>query len=161
MKYILTELAKNLMSKDSSLDFRPARKTVGSSGYDLSACIDESLFIYPGETKKIGTGVHIWIDTAGVSGGTIVDTLLAGFLMPRSSIKGLMLTNSIGLADDDYQGELILSLYNYTDEKIEIVPGQRMIQYVLVFTYVGKMEEVEDFGVNTIRGNNGFGSSGK
>jgi dUTP pyrophosphatase len=164
MKYKFTQLALKLMESHNlqhitTLDFTPKRGTPGSSGYDLSACLAEPLCIHPGEFVKIGTGVHIWIGSA--TPDVPDEMLVAGFLMPRSSTKGLLIANSIGVCDDDYQGEYMVSLHNYTDESIYVNPGQKLVQVVYVFTYVPVMENVEQFFEKTSRGTNGFGSTGR
>lgn len=172
MKYKFTKEALRLMqeyqvireySPDNivrdGLDFTPTQGTPNSSGYDLSACIEEELVLLAGEERKIGTGVHIWIGSDEIYNHIEKNIKLGGFLMPRSSIKGCMLTNAVGLCDDDYQGEYIVSLWNKTDSAIVIKPGQKLVQLVYVFTFLPVMELVEDFGVNTIRGSGGFGST--
>ena len=162
MKYKYTEQALRLMNTNSmAADFTPKQGTPNSSGYDLSACIDEEVTLLANEEVKIGTGVHIWIGSDPNMKGPDVDEQikLAGFLMPRSSIKGCMLTNCIGLIDEDYQGEYIVSLWNRTDNPITIQPGQKLVQLVYVFTFLPVMELVEEFEHNTIRGENGFGST--
>ena len=172
IKYKFTEQAKKLMQdnlyyagedigyacKIPNLNFAPKRATKGSSGYDLSACIEKELLILPGEFIKLSTGVHIWIDEDVVDGDDInEDVVLAGLLMPRSSLRGLQLTNAVGLIDSDYQGEYFVSLYNYTNGPIIVCPGQKLVQLVIIFTYVGEIEYVENFEEITERGENGFG----
>lgn len=162
MKYKLTEQAKQLMLSTCTVDFTPKQGTPNSSGYDLSACIEKEIILLAGETVKIGTGVHIWIDSEPMldeNGTSPTNLKLAGFLMPRSSIKGCMLTNTIGLIDGDYQGEVIASIFNRTEEPITIKPGQSIVQLIYVFTYLPEMELVEEFDAVTTRGEGGFGST--
>jgi len=168
MKFKFTEQALQLMELTSNkeafataLDFTPRQGTPNSSGYDLSACITSSITLLANEEVKIGTGVHIWIGSEPIMDGEQLDRNIkvAGFLMPRSSIKGCMLTNTVGLCDDDYQGEYMVSLWNRTDSTIVIKPGQKLIQLVYIFTFLPVMELVEDFGNTTTRGEHGFGST--
>jgi hypothetical protein len=75
IKYVKTQHALDLETSYAmnviDLDFAPRRATVGSSGYDLSACIPESISIFPGETVKIPTGVCIWLDSESISAENI------------------------------------------------------------------------------------------
>jgi dUTP pyrophosphatase len=142
-------------------NFAPRRATDGSVGYDLSACLDNVLEIKPNTVVKVPTGVCIWLDTVRVFPNMHTQSLqLAGLLMSRSSLKGLQLTNSVGLIDGDYQGELLLSLHNYTKESVFILPGARIAQLVITVTYVGNLLKVNEFSNTTARGENGFGSTG-
>jgi dUTP pyrophosphatase len=152
LQYKLTEKAKSL----SMLDFTPKRKTVGSAGYDLCACIEEELWIQPGAYPvKVGTGVHVWLGADGNYNEG--NATLCAFLLPRSSIKGLQLSNTVGLMDEDYQGEYIASLYNYTGDRIKLVPGQCIVQFVITLAYTPELLQVEEFKALTERGEGGFG----
>lgn len=171
MDYKFTGLAKRLMELSydnvegrgetkykSVFDFTPKRATEGSNGHDLFACSEEEIVIPPGKVAKVGSGVHVWIGSdQEIYFGSVK---LSGFLMPRSSIKGCMLTNSVGLFDEDYQGEYVASLWNRTDEPITIKPGQSLVQLVFVLTAIPVLTRVEDFAESTSRGQGGFGSTG-
>ena len=158
IKYKLTEKAKYL----SMIDFEPRRATEGSGGYDLKACIEEKYFVLPGEFYKIPTGVHIWIGSKSHSCNELRshNVLDCGLLLPRSSLKGLQLTNAVGLIDEDYQGEYRVSVYNYTDDTIVLHPGQSIVQLLLIKAFTDTMMVVDDFGVSTTRSEGGFGSTG-
>ena len=144
-----------------AFDFTPRRATEGSNGYDLFACIEEEeVVLLANEERKIGSGAHVWIGSDVVMYGE-AQIKLAGFLMPKSSIKGCMLTNAVGLCDDDYQGEYIASLWNRTDNPITIKPGQSLVQVVFVLTVTPELTLVEEFSESTLRGQGGFGSTGK
>jgi dUTP pyrophosphatase len=147
INYKLTALAKAL----AMFDFAPMQSTSGSAGYDLKACIEKEVKIFPGETVKIPTGVHIWLNTKGI----------AGLYLPRSSTKGLMLENTVGLLDGDYQGESFIKFYNYSDVSVAIQPGQRIAQLVLIHVCVQEMQAVNEFQEQTTRGEGGFGSTGE
>lgn len=165
IKYIKTPEALALETSYAmnsiDLDFAPRRATKGSSGYDLSACIPHAVSIFPNETAKIPTGVRIWLDSYSTYPENAEQSgVFAGLYLPRSSVKGLVLENTIGLLDDDYQGESFIKFFNRGDDVVTISPGQRIAQLVIVFTCIEDMECVESFGSETTRGNGGFGSTG-
>ena len=159
IKYKLTDQAKELTK--TGLSFVPKRATPGSNGFDLYACIDKPVVFYTGDIFKIPLGVHIWI------GDETVDSLntkgnafkLAGLLLPRSSIKGLSLSNTIGLIDEDYQGQLIASYRNYGEDIVRINPGDKVAQLIIIPTYIKELTLVEEFEETTTRGEGGFGST--
>ncbi len=167
IKFIKTALAESIEnyyynSETSTvpMSFTPTRATAGSSGYDLRACMLEDIVLQPNEVVKIGTGVKIYIgDMSDITGGTPT-LLFAGLLMPRSSSKGAILNNTIGLLDSDYTGELFCKYRNITTEPISIKVGERFAQLIIMPTYIGDMLEVESFDENTERGEGGFGSTG-
>ena len=130
----------------------PEHATNGSAGMDLRACLDAPLLIAPGGTELIGTGISIFIG----------DPTLAAVLLPRSGLghkHGIVLGNLVGLIDSDYQGPLMVSVWNRGTASFTINPGERIAQMVFVpVTQVG-FEIVEEFSA-TDRGEGGFGSSG-
>ena len=131
----------------------PQYATSGSAAVDLNACIVESIFLKPGECKLIGTGIAINIANPGY----------AGMILPRSGLghkKGLVLGNSTGLIDSDYQGELKVSCFNRSKEVIEIQPLMRFAQLVIVPVMQAKFQLVEDFSDVTERAAGGFGHTG-
>ena len=125
----------------------PTYATEGSAGLDLRALIDESFEIQPGETKLIPTGLSIYI----------ADPNLAAVILPRS---GLVLGNLVGLIDSDYQGPLMVSMWNRGNEPFKIEIGDRIAQLVFVPVVQAEFNIVEDFQ-QTERGEGGFGHSGK
>lgn len=168
IKFIKTALAESIEnyyynSETSTvpMSFTPTRATAGSSGYDLRACMLEDIVLQPNEVVKIGTGVKIYIgDMSDVTGGN-PELLFAGLLMPRSSSKGAILNNTIGLLDSDYQGELFCKYRNITQEPITITVGEAFAQLIIIPTYTGAMLEVEYFDDSTERGEGSFGSTGR
>ena len=131
----------------------PQYATSGSAAVDLNACILESVFLKPSECKLIGTGIAISIANPGY----------AGMILPRSGLghkKGLVLGNSTGLIDSDYQGELKVSCFNRSKEVIEIQPLMRFAQLVIVPVMQAKFQLVEDFSDTTERAAGGFGHTG-
>lgn len=124
-----------------------------SIAYDNAAAIDlrlaQDVFINPGEIIKVGLGVSIQLDDN-----------TAGLIMPRSSCKGFVLTNGIGLIDPDYRGQIFIKMRSVGHEPQFFPKGERIVQLMVVpfvpgFTLVDKIEE------NTARGTGGDGSSGK
>jgi dUTP pyrophosphatase len=119
---------------------------------DLRACIDAPLLLPPGSAELIPTGVSIYIE----------DPALAAMLLPRSGLghkSGIVLGNLVGLIDSDYQGPLMVSVWNRGAAPFTINPGDRIAQMVIVPVVQVEFEVVEDFSA-TARGAGGFGSSG-
>jgi len=131
----------------------PAYATTGSAGMDLRACIDNAMSLEPGETKLIPTGIAIHI----------ADPELAATILPRSGLghkHGIVLGNLVGLIDSDYQGQIFISCWNRSDTAFEINPGDRMAQLVFLPVVMAQFDIVEEFD-NSIRGEGGFGHSGR
>jgi dUTP pyrophosphatase len=151
LEYKLTEFAKQL----STFDFKPTQQRLGDAGYDLRACITvKSVSIFPGETVRIPTGVHI----------SLHNTNTVGLLIPRSSLgkRGGMLANTIGVIDSNYQGEIELLILNTDiEECLEIKQGERLAQLVITPIIVTEFTLVDEFSLVSERGNAGFGSSGR
>ena len=134
-------------------DSLPAYATPGSAGLDLRACIDAAVTIEPGQTQLIPTGLAIHIADPG----------LAAMLLPRSGLghkHGIVLGNLVGLIDSDYQGPLMVSVWNRSGAPFTINPGDRIAQVVFVPVVQVGFEVVEDF-MESARGAGGFGSSGR
>ena len=130
----------------------PSYATSGSAGLDLRACVDETTLIEPGQTILVKTGLAIYIE----------DTQFAGLILPRSGLghkHGIVLGNLVGLIDSDYQGELMVSVWNRSQTAFTLEPGERLAQYVLVPVVHAEFEQVEEF-VATERGAGGFGHTG-
>ena len=131
----------------------PTYATQGSAGLDLRACVTEPTVIEPGQTVLVKTGLAIYIE----------DTGFAGLILPRSGLghkHGIVLGNLVGLIDSDYQGELMVSVWNRGQAAFTLVPGERLAQYVLVPVVQAEFEQVDEFVV-TERGAGGFGHTGK
>ncbi len=132
----------------------PTRATDGSAGIDLRACIDKPITIKAGETKLIGTGLSIYI----------ADPNYAGIILPRSGLghkHGIVLGNLVGLIDADYQGELMVSVWNRSTTDFVLEPAERMAQYMVVPVVRPSFEIVDEFSDVSERGAGGFGSSGR
>ncbi|MDG6777124.1 dUTP diphosphatase [Thiomicrorhabdus sp. zzn3] len=131
----------------------PHYGTRGSAGLDLRACIDEDMTIEPGQTVLIPTGMAIHLDDPG----------LAAMLLPRSGLghkHGIVLGNLVGLIDSDYQGPLMVSCWNRSDQPYTVEVGERIAQMVIVPVLQPVFTRVEEFGDATERGQGGFGSTG-
>lgn len=134
-------------------DYLPHYATPGSAGLDLRACLDEAIVLQAGETKLIPTGLSIYLDNPN----------LAAMLLPRSGLghkHGIVLGNLVGLIDSDYQGELMISVWNRGQTAFTIEPMERIAQMVIVPVVQAIFEQVDEF-VASERGEGGFGSTGR
>ncbi|SQI34327.1 Deoxyuridine 5'-triphosphate nucleotidohydrolase [Leminorella richardii] len=131
----------------------PAYATPGSAGLDLRACLDEAVTLNPGETTLLPTGLAIHI----------ADPSLAAVILPRSGLghkHGVVLGNLVGLIDSDYQGQLMVSVWNRGQTPFVIEPGERISQMVFVPVVQAEFNIVEEFE-SSERGEGGFGHSGR
>lgn len=131
----------------------PAYATPGSAGLDLRACIDETLTIAPGATHLIPTGISIYIEDSGY----------AAMIFPRSGLAhkfGIVLGNSVAVIDSDFQGQVMLSIWNRGGFHIEIDPMERIAQMVIIPVVQIGFNVVDEFE-SSERGSGGFGSSGR
>ncbi len=130
----------------------PTYATSGSAGMDLRACLEKDIQIKPGETVLVPTGISIYIQDPG----------LAATILPRSGLghkHGIVLGNLVGLIDSDYQGPLMVSLWNRGSQIFNINVGDRIAQLVIVPIVQTEFEIVEEF-TETDRGAGGFGHTG-
>lgn len=133
---------------------KPEYATDGSAGIDLVACIDDRMAILPQGTLKVGTGVAIFINNINH----------VGILLPRSGLGskfGIILGNTVGVIDSDYQGEVIACLYNRTSIPYVVSPGEKICQLLIIPFVRSNLMFVDDFSHATSRGEGGFGSTGK
>ncbi|MFT5391360.1 MAG: dUTP pyrophosphatase [Gammaproteobacteria bacterium] len=131
----------------------PALATPGSAGIDLRACIDSPMSLGAGAAELISTGISVYIG----------DPNLAAVLLPRSGLghkHGIVLGNLVGLIDSDYQGEVMVSCWNRSEESFIIEPGERIAQMVFVPIVQPTFEVVDTF-IESTRGTGGFGHSGR
>jgi len=138
---------------DSRLkDNPPHYATPGSAGLDLRACLDEALELAPGQTVLVPTGLAIHLADPG----------LAAMILPRSGLghkHGIVLGNLVGLIDSDYQGQLMVSMWNRGQLPFTIAPLERIAQLVVVPVLQVGFNVVEEFSASD-RGEGGFGSTG-
>lgn len=129
----------------------PSRAHPGDAGSDLYAV--ESLVLAPGRRAKVATGIAVAIPDGH-----------AGLILPRSGLAhkhGITLTNTPGLIDSGYRGELLVLMLNTDrDESFEVKAGERIAQLVVVAYAAPEWSEVSEFE-ETVRGDGGFGSSGR
>ncbi|WKE65801.1 dUTP diphosphatase [Gallaecimonas kandeliae] len=131
----------------------PAYATDGSAGLDLRAVIDGPIELAPGETTLVPTGLAIYIADPG----------LCATILPRSGLghkHGIVLGNLVGLIDSDYQGQLMVSVWNRGQDAFTVQPGERIAQLVFLPVVQARFDLVDDFAA-TKRGEGGFGHSGR
>jgi dUTP pyrophosphatase len=131
----------------------PAYATGGSAGLDLRACIPAPLELKPGQAELIPSGMAIHIE----------DPALAAVILPRSGLghkHGIVLGNLVGLIDSDYQGQIMVSVWNRGSVPFTLNPMDRMAQLVVVPVVQVELNVVDEF-VESHRGAGGFGSTGK
>ena len=131
----------------------PEYATAASAGMDLRAMVDAPLTLAPGACELVPTGLAIHIG----------DEHLAAVLLPRSGLghkHGIVLGNLVGLIDADYQGPLMLSVWNRSALAFTMQPGDRLAQLVLVPIVRAQLNIVPSF-VASERGAGGFGHSGR
>lgn len=129
-----------------------AQATPGSAGYDVRACIEEDVVLMPDEVVKIPLGFALDIQDSGI----------CVMLLPRSGLgtQGLILGNTIGLIDSDYQGQITAPMWNRTNEPMTIHAGDRIGQIIFTPVIHPKLNVVAEFASQTVRGENGFNSTG-
>ena len=145
-------MVKILIKKNNKEVITPKYKTDGSSGVDLSAFLEKKVVIKPNSSELIPTGLKVAIPEE-----------LEIQIRPRSGLaakESIGVLNSPGTIDSDYRGELKIILFNHGKEDFIINNGDRIAQMVLVPIVKMEFEEVDSLP-NTVRGQGGFGSTGK
>lgn len=130
----------------------PDYATAASAGMDLRAMLDSPLELAPGATALLSSGLAIYIG----------DPQLCAVVLPRSGLghkHGLVLGNLTGLIDADYQGPLMISLWNRSAVAYTITPGDRIAQLVFLPVARARFERVQEFA-DSARGSGGFGHTG-
>ncbi|WP_261788374.1 dUTP diphosphatase [Buchnera aphidicola] len=130
----------------------PKYATSGSSGLDLRASIKEKILLIANDVILIPTGIAIYIE----------NPYITALILPRSGLghkNGIILGNSVGLIDSDYQGELMISLWNRSKKNFYINPNDRIAQLVFVPIIRPNFYIVNNFK-KTLRSKKGFGHSG-
>ncbi|HEY9381108.1 MAG TPA: dUTP diphosphatase [Burkholderiales bacterium] len=138
---------------DSRLhDQPPHYATEGAAGLDLRACIDGPLDLLPGGSALVPSGLAIHLADSG----------FAAMVLPRSGLghkHGIVLGNLVGLIDSDYQGQIMVSLWNRSNVPFTLQPMERIAQLVIVPVLQVALNVVDAFEVSE-RGAGGFGSTG-
>ena len=145
-------MVKILIKKLNSKVILPKYKTDGSSGMDLMAFLDKPITVMPQKSELIPTGLSIAIpDKTEIQ------------IRPRSGLavkNNISVLNTPGTIDSDYRGELKVILYNHGSKEFIVNNQDRIAQMVLVPIIKATLEEVENLP-ETLRGEGGFGSTGK
>ena len=131
----------------------PHYATPGAAGLDLRACLDAPLVLAPGQSQLVSSGIAIHVADPGY----------AAVILPRSGLgskNGIVLGNLVGLIDSDYQGPLMVSLWNRSAAPFTVQPLDRVAQLVVVPVMQVEFEVVEEFAASK-RGAGGFGSTGR
>ena len=131
----------------------PHYATAGAAGLDLRACIDSPLSLAPADSQLVSAGIAIHLGDPGY----------AAMILPRSGLgakNGIVMGNLVGLIDSDYQGPLMVSLWNRGKAAFTIQPLDRIAQLIVVPVMQVEFEVVEQFAASA-RGAGGFGSTGK
>ena len=145
-------MVKILIKKLNSEVQLPAYKTSGSSGMDLMAYIDRSIELAPNSSCLVPTGISIaFAEDYEIQ------------IRPRSGLavkNGVTVLNTPGTIDSDYRGEIKIILFNHGNEKFIIKNKDRVAQMILTPVIKMELEETDDLP-DTLRGEGGFGSTGK
>ena len=131
----------------------PFYATKGSAGMDLTACIKEDLILKPLERCLVPTGLAIKLPSSNYG----------AFIFARSGLatkKGITLSNCVGVVDSDYTGEIKVGLINLSNEEYTLEKGERIAQMVIARVEQAQIEVVTELS-ETVRGEGGFGSTGK
>ena len=131
----------------------PHYATPGAAGLDLRACLDAPLVLAPGQSQLVSSGIAIHVADPGY----------AAVILPRSGLgskNGIVLGNLVGLIDSDYQGPLMVSLWNRGAAPFTVQPLDRVAQLIVVPVMQVEFEVVEEFAASK-RGAGGFGSTGR
>lgn len=131
----------------------PTYATSGSAGLDLRACLETEMTLKPGETALVPSGIALHLGDPG----------LAAMILPRSGLghkHGIVLGNLVGLIDSDYQGQIFVSVWNRGQAAFTIAPLERIAQLVVVPVVQVAFHVVDSFA-ESVRGDGGFGSTGK
>ena len=145
-------MVKVLVKKLDSAVKLPEYKTEGSSGMDLIAFIKESIKIKPRTSALIPTGLSVAFSE---------DYEIQ--IRPRSGLaakNNISVLNTPGTIDSDYRGEIKVIIYNHSDNDFIINNGDRIAQMILAPVIKMELEETQNLP-STIRGQGGFGSTGK
>lgn len=130
---------------------KPSYSNSHAAGLDLRYIGEEKLIFSSGDHHMIGSGIHVEIPDG-----------YFGLVAIRSGLgaKGLVLSNGVGIIDNDYRGEIKVPLYYHGEGELVIEPGERVCQLLILpfvqadIEYVDKLEKSD-------RGHDGFGSSGR
>ena len=153
MTHDVRDIAFKVLDARLGVEFPlPDYATASSAGMDLRAMCEAAITLAPGEAQLLPTGLSIYIG----------DPALCAVILPRSGLghkQGLVLGNLVGLIDADYQGPLMVSLWNRGQNPHLIQPGDRIAQLVFLPVVRVRLNRVDEF-VASARGEGGFGHTG-
>lgn len=132
----------------------PVYATAGSAALDLRACIESPVTLRAGDRTLIKTGLAI----------NMMDPGLVAVVASRSGLSlkhGIRVAQGIGVIDADYHGEIGVILANDSSTPYEIEPGERIAQLMFQPVVQVQLNYVDTFSTQTVRGEGGFGSTGK
>lgn len=130
----------------------PTYGTPYSAGADLYACMENTVTIEPGQTVLMHTGIAMELPEGYV-----------GLNFARSGLatkRGLAPANKVGVIDSDYRGEIMVALHNHGCENQTVEPGERISQLLIMPVVQAEFEETDELS-DTVRGDGGFGSTGR
>lgn len=130
----------------------PEYATQASAGLDLRAALEEPLTLEPGDAALVPSGLAMHLG----------DPTMCAVILPRSGLghkHGIVLGNGTGLIDADYQGPLLISVWNRGREAFTMQPGDRIAQLVILPIVRATLQVVDEF-VTSARGSGGFGHTG-
>ena len=130
----------------------PTYGSDGAAGADLYACLEAPVTIEPGKTVFIPTGLSLEVPVG-----------CAGLIYARSSLgtkRGLAPANKVGVVDSDYRGEVMVALHNHGTVPQTVAHGERVAQLLITPVLTPAYEEASELS-DTVRGEGGFGSTGK
>ena len=145
-------MTKVLIKKLNSSVELPAYKTYGASGMDLMAFINDQITIKPQNSSLIPTGISVAFPNE-----------FEIQIRPRSGLaakNNISVLNTPGTIDSDYRGEIKVILYNHGDADFVINNKDRIAQMILTPVIKMNLEETDTLP-ETVRGEGGFGSTGK
>ena len=145
-------MAKVLIKKLASSVKLPAYKTNGASGMDLMAFIPELIILKPQSSCLVPTGISVAFSEE-----------FEIQIRPRSGLaakNNISVLNTPGTIDSDYRGEIKVIIFNHGNKEFIINNNDRIAQMILTPVVKIELEEIESLP-ETIRGEGGFGSTGK
>ena len=145
-------MVKILVKKLDSRVKLPSYKTIGSSGMDLMALTDKPIIILPKKSYLVPTGISV-----------AMPKNYEIQIRPRSGLaakNNISILNTPGTIDSDYRGEIKIILFNHGSDEFLINNGDRIAQIVLMPVHKIDFEEVDNLP-DTVRGEGGFGSTGR
>ena len=145
-------MVKILVKKLDSRVKLPSYKTIGSSGMDLMALTDKPISVLPKKSYLVPTGISV-----------AMPKNYEIQIRPRSGLaakNNISILNTPGTIDSDYRGEIKIILFNHGSDEFLINNGDRIAQIVLMPVHKIDFEEVDNLP-DTVRGEGGFGSTGR